>query len=100
MLPAMCSIAGTSVVFDTVTSYRSAYSNAPSNISGIEKDTGDTILTTFKHNYGDYKGAVQAICTPLVLTAMEKPGRYYLYVALDDDNDINYCTLQLKTEPE
>ena len=92
MLVSAFSMAATEITaFDSVTSYRMA-----ETLSGIEKDTGNPVSITF--------GASESrmsLCTPLVLTAMEKPGRYYLYVAVESNQwnsskSFKYCTLQLK----
>lgn len=104
MLPAMFSYA-TSMIFETVTSSVSGKSSdqtyAYNRVSGIEKDTGNTITATFGHGSGSYNTS-QQICGPLVLTAMEKPGRYYLIVFWDENNlyqQIIQCELRLKIEP-
>jgi len=110
MLPAVFCVAATATtkVFDSITSYKSAKAGSSpgwiaSHISGIEKDTGNLITANFNNHKSDYNGLnVQSICTPLVLTAIEKPGRYYLSVSWDPENHnyIDFCMLELKSQPE
>jgi len=111
MLPALFCYADYTIAFDTITSFKSgkvgSSSNAAPNssITGIEKDTGNTRTAIFGSQGNDYTGlTVGSICTPLVLTAMEKPGRYYLHVswstAANSYKQVTYCMLELKGQPE
>lgn len=98
---AIC-IADTTMVFDTITSYKVSKAYALSSISGIEKDSGNSITANFS-GARDTGDTVSAICTPLVLTAMEKSGRYFLHVSWstsDSYKRVQYCTLELKSLPE
>ncbi len=99
MLPSIFCLADTTVVFDTITSFKSAASYSTSSISGIEKDTTNSITASFQ-GVGNSDGkSVAAVCTPLVLTAMEKVGRYYLHVTYGSTY-ITSCMLELKALPE
>lgn len=101
------------MIFDTVTSYKSGKYNSSTadrnmSITGVEKDTGDTITAVFGYKNSNYNGSdANSICTPSVITAMEKPGRYYLHVSWDNDDDtythydqVRYCMLELKAIPQ
>lgn len=102
----MCS--ATTMVFDTVTAYQAGkdytynYTNhiVHSKIIGIEKDTAAEIEAVFGSNSTSHSGnAAPSICTPSVITAMEKPGRYYLHVTWDENDDykqVTSCMLELK----
>ena len=98
ILPAMYSAADT-VVFDTITHFKAAnYSTTNTSfrpfIIGVEKDSGNTITRVLGGS------SELALCIPLILTAMEKPGRYYLNVTEVDQFSQFYCMLELKTPPE
>jgi hypothetical protein len=104
ILPAMFSFAET-MVFDTVSLYRSAAYGDTSILTGTEKDTGGGLRALFR-TYGDdsYSRSVSSVCTPLILTMMEKPGRYYLHVTWQDNTNASYryirfCDLELRAEP-
>ncbi len=90
-----------SVTFDAITSYSSTNAFSLSSISGIEKDTGNSVTANFsgRRESGD---TVASICTSLVITAMEKPGRYYMLVSWIPDNfsTLSSCKLELKSLPE
>ena len=99
------------VVFDTVTSYQSGKDSSNSYpytsysvISGIEKDTGLEVSAQFgSYTYQHSGNGVAQICTPSVITSMEKPGRYYLHVTWDDSDrfkQVTHCALELKNIPE
>ena len=95
--------------FDTVTSIDINYGNYSGTdqdqpeIIGIEKDTGDVINISFysRENIADQYKLNR--CIPIFLTAIEKPGKYYLYITLDRisyvDHERDYmtgCRLALK----
>jgi len=81
------SAAADSKVFDTVTWFKLASSSGYSSIGGTEKNTGTSITATFSN-----------ICTSLVLTAMEKSGRYNLKVTWSNGR-LDYCELEVKPQP-
>lgn len=98
MLSAMLSNAETKI-FDTITMFSSGASWTNSSISGTEKDSGNSITATFE-GLGNKAGqSVGSVCTPLILTAMEKPGRYYLHVS-HRSPFITSCALELKPQPQ
>lgn len=67
--------------FDTVTSV-TMHHNRPS-VTGIEKDTGNQITVSFVDNTNVSYRYVVNRCVPVILTALEKPGRYFLYLTVD-----------------
>jgi len=99
MLPAMFSAAANKTkVFDTVTSFKqAARSSLLPKVSGIEKDSGANISVEFTFDRS-YDASFAMGCLPLILTAMEKPGRYYLHVTWDVQ--LQNCMLSLKAQPE
>lgn len=101
ILPAAMSVADTTMVFDTITLYKVGIADDRSTISGIEKDSGNNITAHFR-GARDTGSSVSSICTPQVLTAMEKSGRYFLHVSWDESTYINrlaFCMLELKPQP-
>jgi hypothetical protein len=91
------SAALTLYAFDTVHAVDMHGSNP--GITGLAKDTLMPLTVNFVDNTnGEYRYAVSR-CVPLFLTAMEKPGRYFLYVTVDpaDFNvQLKGCRLELK----
>ncbi len=107
LFPVAFCAADTTVVFDTVTGYTPTMNGIGiGSIRGVEKDTGADITATFgRANRSTAEArSVQAFCPALILTAMEKPGRYYLSILyrLDDFGleAIVNCSLDLKLAPE
>jgi len=96
MLTPILSIAETKV-FDTITMFTSSASWSNSSINGIEKNTGSSITATFLGTGNSAGKSVGSICTPLIITAMEKPGRYYLHVTWT--STLASCALELKPQP-
>jgi hypothetical protein len=94
-LPALA--APTIYAFDTVSAVE-MHGSSPS-IIGRKKDTGEDLTVTFiDATNGEYRYAVSR-CVPLFLTAMEKPGRYFLYVTVDPAElnvQLKSCRLELK----
>ncbi len=86
----------TNYSFDTVTEIDLDGYNP--SISGIEKDTGNPLTVSF----GNKKSINQYIvnrCVPVFLTAIEKPGRYYLHLIADPMNryaGLTSCRLEVK----
>lgn len=105
ILPTSTSLANTTLIFDTITAYKSSPARTISGLSGIQKDTGAHVTAYFGSTaYSSNSSAVSvaSVCTPLILTAMEKPGRYYLHVSWDESNpykQVAYCMLELKLKP-
>ncbi len=101
MLSTAVCAAETIVAFDTVTAYKVGSVYEASTIYGIEANTGNSIQVTIK-GHADSGRSVPSICSPSVLTTMEKPGRYELHVSYQEVNalHVNYCTLILKVQPE
>lgn len=60
------------------------------HLNGIEKDTGTPISFRFRSGLGSFK-----TCIPMVMTMIEKPGRYYLEVRTTDIN-FSGCRLFLR----
>jgi hypothetical protein len=87
----------TTYSFDTVTSV-DMHARTPT-IMGRAKDTLANLTVTFVDDTnGEYRYAVSR-CVPLFITAMEKPGRYFLHVTVDpaDSNvQLKSCRLELK----
>jgi hypothetical protein len=84
-------------VFDTVTSV--SIDRARPEIRGTEKDTGAPLQVSWPDtSLGESRQ--QAICMPLFVTMLEKPGRYLLYLTIDEPN-FNFalwgCRLQLRS---
>jgi len=85
------------VVFDTVKTFEAAWKDV--TITGIEKDTGASVNIVYRDD--------NARCTAMILTALEKPGRYLLTVASQTEPSpdppstwppyLLYCRLELKT---
>jgi len=94
------------LTFDSVIEFQSGRygDNKTSIISGTELNTGNNISLELINNSDHYSGTVQAICSPIVLTMMEKPGRYYLrayftYNSYYGKNAIDSCILGLISPP-
>ena len=98
ILTSMSSTASTKV-FDTVTWFKVSASGTNSHIQGIEKNTGSFITASFQGTGLQEGKSVGSICTPLVLTVIEKPGRYYLHVTMNSINQLEACMLELKSQP-
>ncbi len=86
----------TSLVFDLVTSYEAGSGNfLGSRLTGIARDTGVNLDIQFKQD-------PSVPCTTLILTAMEKSGRYYLHFNRSDIEPwyVASCKLELKVQPQ
>jgi len=81
-------------IFDTVTALE--LSKTKHQLSGIEKDTGSPLNVRIETNTADY---LISRCVPIFLTALEKPGRYYLYLRIDPNTtaQLKGCRLELKS---
>jgi hypothetical protein len=76
----------TTGIFDTVQTFE--VRGDVMTIGGVEKDTGAPVLLSFVGG---------GSCVALVLTALESPGRYFLYVAYEGpDKRQLFCRLVLK----
>jgi hypothetical protein len=88
----------TTYSFDTVKALN--LGKFSSSVTGIQKDTGADLTVTFS----DYNAALAMQfpvnrCVPIFLTAIEKPGRYFLYVTVDPSDlhaQLISCQLELK----
>jgi hypothetical protein len=89
--------APTTYAFDTVTSLQ--LDRTQSHIIGVEKDTGINITVNFIDQTNTTFQYVVNRCVPLFWTALEKPGRYYLYVTVDPADSyvqLVSCRLEIK----
>ena len=97
MMPLYAIAADTTYIFDTVTSV-DLHRSLP-RIIGIEKDTGNPLNISFADSVSiSFRYAVNR-CVPVFLTAIEKPGRYYLYLTIDPAKfafQLTGCRLELK----
>jgi hypothetical protein len=89
--------APTTYSFDTV---RSVQLDRNMNfVTGIERNTGVVITASFVDMVSNTYQFVVNRCVPLFVTALEKPGRYYLHVTVDPDQQLLQlvgCRLELK----
>jgi len=95
--PSTLLAADTNYSFDTVTAINLHGSNP--SISGIEKDTGNTLTVSFKDNTNVSYRYVVNRCVPAFLTVMEKPGRYFLHLTVDPvatSVGLKSCRIELK----
>jgi hypothetical protein len=87
----------TTYAFDTV---RSVQLDRNMNVvTGIERNTGVVITASFLDAVSNTYQFVVNRCVPLLMTALEKPGRYYLYVTVDPDQislQLVGCRLEVK----
>lgn len=67
--------------FDTVTAVYMHKTNP--EITGVLQNTTDSFTLSFADQGGTTVQYVLNRCLPLIMTAMEKPGRYSLFVAID-----------------
>jgi hypothetical protein len=89
--------APTTYAFDTVTSLQ--LDRTQSSIAGIEKDTGTNITVNFVDQTNAAFQYVVNRCVPLFVTALEKPGRYFLYVTVNPTEpnvQLVNCRLEIK----
>lgn len=80
--------------FDTVTAVE-MHLVQPS-VLGLEKNTLAPITVSFI-NQSNIDQAQR--CLPLIITAMEKPGRYYLHLTVDSaepNQQLRNCKLEIK----
>ncbi len=97
LLPSFVIAANTTYIYDTVTSV-DLHSSQP-RIIGIEKDTGNPLNISFVDNTNISNRFVVNRCVPVFLTAIEKPGRYYLYLTVDPAASyvqLTGCRLEIK----
>jgi len=97
VVPLAAFSAETTYAFDTVTAVNMRHNNP--SISGIEKDTGNQITVSFADNTNISFRYVVNRCIPVFLTALEKPGRYYLYVTVDPADSyvaLKSCQIEVK----
>ncbi len=83
-------------VFDTITYITSGYNARLAGITGVlRNDTAPTSLQIYTPDSARYNS-----CLPLLLTMMEKPGRYYLIAVVDTSEGYTHglqsCGLQLR----
>jgi hypothetical protein len=98
LLPAHAFSADTNYSFDTVTAINLHESNP--SITGIEKDTGNPLTVAFKDVTNVSYRYVVNRCVPVFLTAMEKPGKYFLHLIVDPSNSdvaLKSCQLEIKS---
>jgi hypothetical protein len=89
--------APTTYSFDTVTAVDLDHQNP--KIVGIQKDSGANLTVSFVDNTNISFRYVVSRCVPVFLTAIEKPGRYYLHVTVDPADlnvQLRSCRLELK----
>src|SRR4030095_6333443 len=72
--------APTTYSFDTVTAVE--LDHQVPKIVGIQKDSGAPLTVSFVDNTHVSSRFVVSRCVPVFLTAIEKPGRYYLHVTV------------------
>ena len=83
-------------VFDTVTSV--SVDVARPELRGVEKDTGAPLQVSWP----DFTGNTPQLgrCLVLFLTMLEKPGRYFLHLTIDESDfyyALSSCRLQLRS---
>jgi hypothetical protein len=86
----------TTYAFDTVTAVKLDQDEPV--VAGIQKGTGANLAVTFRTSPGENEYVVNR-CVTLFLMALEKPGRYYLYVTVDPSNyywGLKSCQLNIK----
>ncbi len=84
--------------FDTVTAVTLNQSNA--RVVGVERNTGKALSVSFVDNTNVNFRYVVNRCVPVFLTAMEKPGRYFLHVEVDPaatSVGLIGCSLEVKS---
>jgi hypothetical protein len=89
--------APTIYAFDSVTAVDMHGGNP--GIAGLEKDTLAPLGVNFVDSTNISFRYVVNRCLPLFITALEKPGRYYLYVTIDPAEfnvQLKGCRLELK----
>ncbi len=93
MLPALYCSAG-SVQFEAITFFQSGPSSV---VEGIERNTGNAIT----ENVNNFNDKFREQCQALIIMTMEKPGRYYFYLTVEDDgfNTFVRCALALQASP-
>lgn len=95
--PLCAHAAETTYIFDTVTAVD--LHNSLPRIIGIEKDSGNPLDISFLDNTNISYRYIVNRCVPIFLTAIEKPGKYYLYLTVDPakpDIELIGCRLELK----
>jgi hypothetical protein len=83
--------------FDTVTAVE--MSGTHPSVTGLAKDTLANLTVGFVDNTNISFRYVVSRCLPLFVTAMEKPGRYLLYVTVDAAEinvQLKSCRLEIK----
>jgi len=84
--------------FDTVTAVEMSESHP--SVSGLAKDTLANLAVSFADMTNISYRYVVSRCLPLFVTAMEKPGRYFLYVTVDaaePNVQLKSCRLEIKS---
>jgi len=84
--------------FDTVTAVE--MSGTHPSVYGLAKDTLANLAVGFVDNTNISYRYVVSRCVPLFVTAMEKPGRYFLYVTVDaaqSNVQLISCRLEIKS---
>jgi hypothetical protein len=89
--------ADATTTFDTISKFqmlRPAPPNPGQFITGVPRNSSTPVTVQFGSDtqYIDQ-------CIPLILTMMEKPGRYYLTISVDDGvlaGALRECTLELR----
>lgn len=83
--------------FDTVTKVNMHHKHP--SISGIEKDTGNVLTVDFVDFTSISFRYVVNRCVPVFLTALEKPGKYYLHLSVDTASfnvALRGCSIEVK----
>lgn len=83
--------------FDTLTEQKMGRSQV--SLTGVLRNTSTpTTLNIVDNSSADFRFAMSR-CVPLLLTMMEKPGKYYLVIEInpaDTSLQINACALKLR----
>ena len=84
--------------FDTVTA--AEMHNSVPSVTGLAKDTLAPLTVSFLDDQQTLPFKFQLNrCVPLIVTAMEKPGRYYLYLTVNTalpNVHLQSCKLEIK----
>ncbi|MGC3981840.1 MAG: hypothetical protein QM808_11305 [Steroidobacteraceae bacterium] len=68
--------------FDSISSF-DFLSSADTTITGILKNGTAPVIAAFHHYSNGDTQAYTSRCLPIMLTAMEKPGKYYFNITID-----------------
>jgi hypothetical protein len=95
-LPGIC-CANDSYSFDSVTAVRVGFPQVA--ITGVLKNTTGSITVTFNDQVAEGMSQYASRCVPILITALDKPGKYYLNLVVDPADhyfQIVSCELELR----